>query len=189
MNKVDKFVGITFKVMVAIYVLVIASQNEFRPDVYRMVRVPVEVCVGILLVYIGGKWTLTKLGFLQGGPFKINKRAMIKTMAAIAALILLCAATEYFYHNLSLTQEATEDLQASRNGRDALGDPIRLGWFITGSMRIKGDDGAANLSIPVKGSKAAGELKVKGIRKDGSWHITALYLIADGNKPVAQIPH
>ncbi len=175
--------------MVVIYVLVIASKNEFRPEVYRMVRVPVEVCVGILLVYIGGGWTLTKLGFFQGGAFKTNKRAMAKTLAAVAALILLCAGIEYLYHNLLLTQQAMEDLQASKDGQNALGAPIRIGWMITGGEQTGGDDGAANLSIPVKGSKADGELKVKGIKKDGSWRITDLYLIADGNKTVAQIPH
>jgi hypothetical protein len=47
----------------------------------------------------------------------------------------------------------------------------------------------AAFSIPVKGSKAAGKLKMKGIRKDDLWHISELYLIVDGNGGVVQIPH
>jgi hypothetical protein len=189
MKKVDKFAGTTFKVMIVLYVLVIAFQAAFRPDVYRIVSVLVEGCVGILLVYIPGSWALTKLGYFQGGSIEVNRKALIKTLCAVAALILLCVGTECFFHNSSLTQQAVEDLQASKDGKDALGVPIRIGWFITGGVHIKGGDGAANLSIPVKGSKAAAELDVKGIKKDGEWHIVDLNLIAAGNKTVVRVPH
>ena len=185
MKNVDKFVGITFKVMVVLCVLVIASKNELRPDIYRMVSVPVEGFIGILLVYIGGKWVLTKLGFFHGESIKVTKKALVKTLGAVAAMILFSASIELLCHNLSLTQQATADLQSSTIGRDALGDPIRVGWFISGNMR----GGAASFSIPVKGSEAAGELEVRGTRKDGSWHIVDLYLIVDGNRAVVQIPH
>ena len=189
MKNVDKFVGITFKVMVILYVLVIASKNEFRPDIYRMVSVPVEGFIGILLVYIGGTWVLTKLGFFHGGSIKFTQKALVKTLGAVAALILFSVAIEYLCHNLSLTQQATEVLQSSRGGRDALGDPIRVGWFISGNMRLNGPGGAASFSIPVKGSRAAGHLEVRGTRNDGSWHIVDLYLIVDGNRAVVQILH
>jgi hypothetical protein len=70
-----------------------------------------------------------------------------------------------------------------------LGDPIRIGWLISGEIKISGDDGCAVLSIPVKGNKAAGELDVTGTRKGGSWQIEDAYLIVDGDKTVVQIPH
>jgi hypothetical protein len=189
MNKVDKFVGTAFKAAVVIYILVIAFQNAFRPGVYRIVSVLIEGCVGIFLVYILGSWTLTKLGFLKSGSIKMNRRALLQTLGIVLALILFGAGLDYFYHNSSLTQRAIEDLQASKDGKNALGDPIRIGWFISGEMHISGGNGTANLSIPVKGSKAAGKLEVKGIRKDGSWQIADLYLVADGNKTAVQIPH
>jgi hypothetical protein len=189
MNKIDKFVATAFKVMVVPYFLVIVFQSEIRPDVYRSVIVPVETIVGILLIYILGSWALKKLGFFETGTIKINRRALLKTLLAALALIVLCAGTEYGFHNFSLTQQAMDDLQSSTDGKDSLGVPIRIGWFITGAMRTKGDEGAANLAIPVRGSKSAGELEVKSIKKDGSWHIVDLYLIADGNKAVVPIPH
>jgi hypothetical protein len=96
---------------------------------------------------------------------------------------------EYFFHNSSLTQQAVQRLRASAEGQDALGAPIQIGWFITGSIQVKGDGGAADFSIPVRGSKAGAELEVKGTRKEGSWHVTDLYLIGDSNKTAVQIPH
>jgi Cytochrome oxidase complex assembly protein 1 len=189
LDKIDKLMGTTFKVVAVLYVLAITFQRTFRPDVYEMVSVPLQVLLVLTLVFIGARWVLTKFGFSYSGSTKINRRAAVKAFAAVAALIFLSAGLEYLYHNFSLTQQATGILQASRDGEGALGDPIRLGWIITGNTRIGRGEGTANLSIPVKGSKASGELEVKGIKKDGSWHVVDLYLIMDGNGAVVKIPH
>ena len=185
MDRFDRLVGITFKVVIVLYVLVIASRRIFSPYVYEMVSASLGVFLGLILVYIGARWGLKKLGFFQSGSNnKVSRKALVNALSAITALILFGAAIELLCHNLSLTQQAIADLQASTGGREALGDPVRLGWFIAGNMR----SGEANFSIPVKGSKAAGKLEVKGTRKDGSWHIVDLYLILDGSRAVVQIP-
>jgi hypothetical protein len=189
MNKLDKFVAAAFKAVIVVYFLVLVFKAEIRPDIYRLVSVPIETCVGILIVYLLGSWTLRKLGLFEAGKIRINRRALLKTSCAALALILLCAGIEYQFHNFSLTHQAIDDLQSSTDGKNSLGVPIRIGWFITGAIRINGDAGAANLSIPVKGSKSAGELEVGSIKKDGAWHIIDLYLIADGNKSVLPISH
>ena len=66
-------------------------------------------------------------------------------MGAVIALVLFVALVEYLYHNYSITQMAIQDLQTSIEGKDTLGVPIRTGWFITGGLRLRGNDGAANL--------------------------------------------
>lgn len=189
MNTFDKLLGTVFKATIVIYVLVFFFEAEFRPDVYRLVSVPLEYCLAAMLVYLGGRWALARLGIFQGGVWKLNARSLLKLLGAISALILLCAGIEYVFHNLSLTHHAMEDLQASSDGRSALGAPIQTGWFILGELHFRGDEGAAVLSIPVRGSKAAGELDVKGVRKDGAWIISDLDLMADGQKTVLRIPH
>jgi hypothetical protein len=189
MDKFDKLLAIAFKATIVLYFIVFFFHDEFRPDVYRAVSVPLEYFLALMLVYIGGKWALTKLGIDDGGFKKPNARTALKIIGAISALILLCVVIEYVFHDLTLTKQAIADLQASDGGKNVLGTPIRAGSFITGEMHIKGEEGAAYISIPVKGSKASGELDVKGIRKDGSWIISELSLIADGQKTVVQIPH
>jgi hypothetical protein len=142
-----------------------------------------------MFVYIGGRWVLTKLGTSQNGQRQLNMRTILKILGALSALILLCAGIEYIFHTLSLTRQAIEDMQSSKDGNYALGAPIQTGLFISGGEQTKGDNGAASLSIPVKGSRASGELEVKGIKKEGSWHIVDLYLVVDGDKSIVQIPH
>jgi len=189
MNKVDKFVATAFKALIVVYVLAVVFRTGFRPNIYRMVSVPLEYCLGIMLVYIGGRWTQTKLGVSQNGPGNLNVRALLKILGTLTALILVCIGIEYVFHSFSLTQQAVQDLQGSAEVQGVLGAPIRVGWFITGSMQIKGDAGAASLSIPVRGITAEADLEVKGVKKDGSWYVTDLYLITDSNKAVVQIPH
>jgi hypothetical protein len=185
LDEVDKWVSIAFKVTVVLYVLVIAAQRIFRPDVYELISVPLGAIVGLLLAYIGASWTLKKLGYVKNGSITVSRKALVTTLGTVAAGIFFAIFVEVFIHNLYLTRQATLDLQVSTAGRDALGDPIRVGWYIDGYQRSD----VAAFSIPVKGSKAAGKLKMKGIRKDDLWHISELYLIVDGNGGVVQIPH
>lgn len=189
MNKADKFVGTTFKVMVVLDVLVITFQKVCRPDFYRVVSVLVEACSGILLVYILARWTQTKLGISQGRLSKINTRKLSNLLAVFCTIVALSTSAEYYIHNWSLTQQAIADVHASEDGRNVLGDPIRIGWGISFRIEKNGNDGTGRLSIPVKGSKAAGELKVKGILKDGVWTVSDLYLMVDRNQGGVQIPH
>ena len=185
MNKSDRWFGVAFKATVVLYVLAIASQRIFRPDIYRVLSVLLEVLLALLLLYIGAKWALTKLGLVQYGSFRLTRSSLVKTAGTVAALILFSVFVEYVIHNLSLTQEATADLRRSQEGRNALGESIRVGWYIYGSQTPE----TANFSIPVKGSKASGKLEMRGIRHNGFWSIVSLYLVMDGNGAVVQISH
>jgi hypothetical protein len=184
MNRVDRFIGTAFKATIVLYVVVFFFKTAFRPDIYRILSVPLEGCIGLMLVYIGGRWVLTKLGISIGGISKLNKTDFLKIFGTVFALVCLVAGAEYFIHNFSVTERAVEDLQASKDGNDALGVPIRIGWFISGDIKTRGGDGNANLSIQVRGSKSAGELEVEATRKEGSWHINELYLIPHGKEAV-----
>lgn len=50
-----------------------------------------------------------------------------------------------------------------------LGTPVRPGYFFSGSINTKNDDGEADLSIPLSGPKGGGILRVKGTRSNGNW--------------------
>jgi hypothetical protein len=189
MNRVDKIAGAAFKVALVTFVMVSFFRTSFRPDIYRSVSVPLGYCLFILLFYIGARWIMIRLNISQGGISKLRPKDYLKIFGTLVALILFFGSLEYSFRNSSIAQQAIADLQTSKEGKNELGDPIRVGWIISGEMNISGGDGGAVLSIPVKGSKTAGELDVKGIRKDGSWKIEDAYLIVDGNKSIVQIPH
>lgn len=189
MIRFNKVAGTAFKIATILYLLLILFKDKFRPDIYRLVSLPVEWCVSLLLLYLLGRWTLSKLGFFEAGSFKPNRKALLKALAAIVALLLLAAGFESLFQTFPLTQQALAILQSSPTGQAALGPPIRAGWFISGSAQVKGSDAAASLSIPVKGSRASGELDVTAIQKDGAWLITDLSLVTDQNKAPLQIAH
>ena len=189
MSRLDKIAGTAFKVALVAFVIVSFFRTSFRPDIYRSVSVPLGYCLFILLFYIGARWIMIKLNISQGGIKKLAPKDYLKIFGTLVALILFFGSLEYLLRNSSIAQQAIADLQASKEGKNELGDPIRIGWLISGEIKITGGDGGAVLSIPVKGSKTAGELDVKGIRKDGSWKVEDAYLVVDGNKSILQIPH
>ena len=59
--------------------------------------------------------------------------------------------------------------------REALGSPIREGWFSGGKWEF-GNPPSANLVIPVEGPKREGNLRALAIKQNGSWKLTELSL-------------
>src|SRR5450755_1000856 len=69
-------------------------------------------------------------------------------------------------------------IQTARQNReflDALGSPVKEGWFFDGQQQF-GDPAAAEMMIPVRGSARAGNLCVRAIKNHGPWHLTQLTL-------------
>lgn len=57
----------------------------------------------------------------------------------------------------------------------ALGDPIKPGFMLSGSIQLKDDGGGtAGLRIPLHGARRDGTLLVRGERNDGHWHYSVL---------------
>jgi len=60
--------------------------------------------------------------------------------------------------------------QASPEMREALGEPITLGWYFTGSFNWSNNNGEANGHIPISGPKDSASVQVIGRVKSGeSW--------------------
>jgi len=53
--------------------------------------------------------------------------------------------------------------------QEALGTPIKDGFFFTGNINTSNDSGDASLSIPLEGPKGKGTLHVEGTRSGGVW--------------------
>lgn len=68
--------------------------------------------------------------------------------------------TEPFQHTLAAAK-------ASPELREALGEPIHLGWYFTGSFNWNNGDGTANGHIPISGPKDSAFVRVIGEKKDG----------------------
>ncbi len=63
---------------------------------------------------------------------------------------------------------------------EALGEPIKPGFFPTGSVNVNNDSGDVDFKIGVSGPKGAGTITVKGTRSGGVWTYDVWELKVDG---------
>jgi len=72
----------------------------------------------------------------------------------------------------------------SRQFNEALGAPVREGWFSEGKGTLEKPIRSAML-IPVRGKKGKGNLRVQAAKDDGIWRLTKLTLELEGSsKPL-----
>lgn len=58
---------------------------------------------------------------------------------------------------------------------DALGSPVKEGWFVDSEMQL-GEPATAKMLIPVRGSTRTGNLRVRAVKDRGRWRLTELTL-------------
>lgn len=73
-------------------------------------------------------------------------------------------------------QEGLARARSSSEVRQALGEPIEPGWFVSGSVNGTIGSGSAELSIPVSGPSGQGSLEVVARESGGKWSFSSLTL-------------
>jgi hypothetical protein len=61
-----------------------------------------------------------------------------------------------------------------------IGKPIKVGWFVTGSVHTTGPSGEANLKVPIEGPNGKGALYIIGTSKADRWTFTTLEIQIEG---------
>jgi hypothetical protein len=61
----------------------------------------------------------------------------------------------------------------------ALGQPISEGWFLSGSTKVDGSSGTADLSIPISGPKGKGTIYAVATKSAGEWSYSKLTVKID----------
>jgi hypothetical protein len=78
-------------------------------------------------------------------------------------------------------QDALAILRSNSAAEQALGTPIRDGWYVTGSIGVSGSSGHAEFSFPVSGPKGSGTVTLIARRYGGRWTLTRLELTLNGS--------
>lgn len=76
-------------------------------------------------------------------------------------------------------QQAVAELESNEAAIAALGEPLEVGMFFTGSINTSGDTGSADFSVPVFGSKTDGRLYVVAVKDREGWQFTTLELVVE----------
>lgn len=81
--------------------------------------------------------------------------------------------------------EAVAQARQSPEVRQALGEPIEAGLMLQGSIQTHNNDqGSANFSVPLKGSRAEGTLFVEAYKHGEEWKYTTLKVEVPGHPTI-----
>jgi len=122
---------------------------------------------------------------------KGNRRVLWLTCGIFTAVLLalfLCAA--FIFGIMAVTfgsmkssapyQQALSAVQTNPEAIQALGEPIKAGFLLSGSINLSGNTGEASLAIPVSGPRGKGTIYVEAEKYDNAWHYNRLELQVDG---------
>jgi len=71
---------------------------------------------------------------------------------------------------------------------EKIGNPIHIGWFVSGSVNFSGSEGSVNLSIPISGPKGRGHIAVVGKEHAKRWTFETLEVdVKDDGEPISLV--
>jgi hypothetical protein len=103
--------------------------------------------------------------------------------ALLCAALLLAGAVALLVRTMYRSEAYTRAVglvQASPEVREALGEPVVPGWWVSGSIQVSGPSGSASLSFPVSGPKGGAEVFVEAEKRVGEWTLLQLVVKPQG---------
>jgi hypothetical protein len=67
---------------------------------------------------------------------------------------------------------------------EALGSPVKPGWFMSGSIKTQNDTGSADISVSVSGPKQSASVAVIGSKQGGRWTYTKMLVTPERGEPI-----
>jgi len=115
----------------------------------------------------GNWWTRNWKWFVPTGCFTI-----LILFAAFITLIVMIVFSAM--KSSDVYKDALKRAKAEPAVIEALGSPIKDGMFVSGSTKVNGASGEANLAIPIYGPKGEGTLYVVAEKSVGAWNYSNL---------------
>lgn len=89
-------------------------------------------------------------------------------------------------------KEAVSRAKSNAEVAEALGTPLKEGWFLSGKTNVDGSSGEADIAIPISGPKGSGTIYAVAEKSAGQWTYTALQVtVKDSGKRIdlqAEVP-
>lgn len=182
------FVAIVAGVILASLVRAAAA----GPGYFLNAQIAVIILVGILVLIL----TLGRIRVRRSESEQRARGGLLQRSRRIAFIVLplcviLAMGADAMFRHIAMVQTAENALCVSQQARESLGEPIRTGWPITGTINLlqQAEGWRANLTIPVHGSRSKGILHVIGQKKSGVWRIQTMYLTLAGSARRVSIAH
>jgi hypothetical protein len=102
-------------------------------------------------------------------------------VVCVGCIALMATAIFGAIKSSDVYQQALIRVQENAEAREALGTPIKPGFWVSGSVEVSGPGGNADLAIPVSGPKNSGTLYVVATKSAGVWEYRTLQLAPNGS--------
>lgn len=76
--------------------------------------------------------------------------------------------------NSDVCQQAFAMAKANPEVRARLGEPIEMGWLVSGQINVTGASGHADISIPISGPKSSATIYARADKTLGRWEFQRL---------------
>lgn len=77
-------------------------------------------------------------------------------------------------------KEAVRRAKSNAEVAEALGAPLKEGWFLLGKTNVNGPSGEADISIPISGPNGSGTIYAVAEKSAGQWNYTTLQVEVSG---------
>lgn len=105
-------------------------------------------------------------------------------MLAVGGLAMILFVAEVMMRGSDISQETLRRARASAELRQELGEPIDMGWTVSGSINLSGNSGRGSFNIPISGPKAGMRILTRGEKVDGQWRYLEMRGTLPGGKLV-----
>jgi len=92
---------------------------------------------------------------------------------AVVAIVLIARSDAV---KLAISTAESSPVLAER-----LGQPMKTGWFVSGSIEVTPASGHAELAIPISGPKGSGTIYAEARKRAGMWQLEMLQFGKDGS--------
>jgi len=86
----------------------------------------------------------------------------------------------FSFHHSDVYQQSVAKALANPEVHEQFGEPLRIGWFVSGELHVNGSTGAADLGIPISGPRGTGTIRAVASRNSGVWQFSYLQVIPAG---------
>jgi hypothetical protein len=97
-------------------------------------------------------------------------------------IVLLMTVITTSFRGSDVYKQAMAQAAANSQVRAQIGEPIKADWLLSGELKVSGDTGSANLSIPISGWRARGTIRAVAYKSAGVWNFTRLQVSVEGRR-------
>jgi len=120
--------------------------------------------------------------------YEKNKRWAVPVGCLVAIIAIVGFFGGIFFFVFSIIKysdvyvESLTRAQSSPAVVKSLGEPIKEGFLVFGSIHVNGPSGEADLAIPISGPKGSGTINAVATKSAGKWHFQVLEVDIKGSE-------